>query len=192
MPPALILIDLQRAIEDPAWARDGERNNPEAEANVGRLLAHWRAAAWPIVHIRHDSREPGSTYRPGQPLHDFQPATAPRPGETVLGKTTGSAFLSTDLAARVHGLPLVIAGVITNNSVESTVRSAGDLGFAVTLAHGACYTFGRRDWRGVARTASEVHAMSLSNLDGEYCRVLSTSEILCDAETSYPLSPCPP
>ena len=189
MNPALILIDLQLAIDDASW---GLRNNPDAEANVGLLLDHWRRNEWPIVHVRHDSREPHSKYRPGQPLHAFKPETAPLPGETVLGKTTCSAFLSTDLAERVTGRPLVIAGVITNNSVEATVRFAGDLGFAVTLAHDACFTFGKRDWFGVERSADEVHGMTLSNLDGEYCRVLTTGEILCAAETYFPSSPSQP
>ncbi|MCX6605096.1 MAG: cysteine hydrolase family protein [Acidobacteria bacterium] len=189
MSPALILIDLQLAIDDPSW---GLRNNLGAEANVALLLDHWRRSNWPIVHVRHDSREPNSKYRPGQPLHAFKPETAPLPGETVLGKTTCSAFLSTDLAERVAGRTLVIAGVITNNSVESTVRSAGDLGFAVTLAHDACFTFGKRDWFGVERSADEVHGMTLSNLDGEYCRVLSTGKILCAEETYFPSSPSLP
>src|SRR5580692_8892213 len=85
---ALIVIDLQRAIDHPSW---GIRNNPQAEANVARLLAHWRATERPIYHIRHDSREPASHYRPGQPGHEFKPQTAPLPGETVLGKHTTNA-----------------------------------------------------------------------------------------------------
>ena len=68
---------------------------------------------------------------------------------------------------------LVVAGVITNNSVEATVRKAGNLGFAVWLVEDACFTFGRMDWNGVWRSAKEVHAMSLANLDGEYCTVIS-------------------
>ena len=89
-------------------------------------------------------------------------------------------------------LVLVIAGVITNNSIEATVRAAADSGFTVSLVHDACFTFGKRDWSGVPRTAEEVHAMSLANLDGEYCKVLSTGEILCAAETYSPSSPSPP
>jgi hypothetical protein len=42
----------------------------------------------------------------------------------------------------------------------------------------ATFTFGRKDWRGTWRAADEVHAMSLANLDGEYCTVVRTREIL--------------
>lgn len=105
----------------------------------------------------------------------------PLPGETILAKTTNSAFVGTDLQWRLSAAgrtALVVAGVITNNSVEATVRMAGNLGFAVWLVEDACFTFGRNDWRGTARTAEEVHAMSLANLDGEYCVVLSSEAIL--------------
>ena len=73
---------------------------------------------------------------------------------------------------------LIVTGVITNNSVEAAVRMAGDLGFDTFLVEDATFTFGRKDWDGVFRLASEVHAMSLANLDGEYCTVVSTADIL--------------
>ena len=175
---ALIVIDVQRAIDHASW---GVRNHPQAEVNIATLLARWRATRRPIYHIRHDSREHGSHYRPGQPGHDFKPEAAPLPGETILGKHTASAFLSTDLEHRLRKerqTLLLFAGVITNNSIEATVRTAGDLGFEAYLIEDAAFTFGRKDWNGIPRTAEEVHAMSLANLDPEYCRVVSTNEVL--------------
>jgi nicotinamidase-related amidase len=186
---ALIIIDLQKAIDDPRWAADGPRNNPEAEANVALLLQQWRQKGRPIFHIRHDSREPGSTYRPGQPGHDFKPEAMPHPGETVIAKEANSAFIGTDLEARLRAQgigDLVIAGVITNNSVEATVRMAGNLGFAVHLVEDACFTFARRDYRGRRRSAEEVHDMTLANLAGEYAAIVTARELLDGGGSTAP------
>ena len=180
LPPetALLIIDVQRAIDHPSW---GQRNNPGAERNIAALLAAWRSTRRPIYHVRHDSTEPASHYRPGQPGHEFKPEARPVAGETVIAKQTNSAFIGTDLEARLRAAghtTLVIGGVITNNSVEATVRMAGNLGFRTFLAEDAAFTFARRDWHGQFRSASEVHAMTLANLDGEYCSVVRTADVL--------------
>jgi nicotinamidase-related amidase len=178
MPAALIIIDVQKAIDDPRW---GQRNNPAGEANIARLLSHWRRHGWPLFHVRHSSREPESTYRPGQPGHDFKPEAAPLPGEAVITKSTNSAMIGTDLPrflVEAGCSTIAVAGVITNNSVEATVRNAGNLGLSVLLVEDACWTFGRNDWNGVYRTAEDVHALSLANLDGEYCKVMTTADVL--------------
>lgn len=181
---ALIIIDVQKAIDHPSW---GERNNPQAEKNIAALLAAWRPSKRPIYHVRHDSTEAASHYRPGQPGHQFKPQAQPAPGETVIIKRTNSAFIGTGLEAMLRAAQqntLVVAGVITNNSVEATVRMAGNLGFDAFLVEDACFTFGRKDWSGQFRTAAEVHAMSLANLDGEYCTVTSTAKVLEAARAS--------
>ncbi|HMK38148.1 MAG TPA: cysteine hydrolase family protein [Bacteroidota bacterium] len=178
---ALILIDLQKAIDHPSW---GERNNPGAEENVGRLLAHWRSTGRPVIHVRHLSRFPTSTYRDGQPGVEFKDVALPAEGEPVFTKHVGNAFIGTALESWLrdrHIADLVIAGVITNNSVEATARMAGDLGFRTVVVSDATFTFGRKDFQGRHRTAEEVHAMSLANLEGEYASVRSTGEVLSGA-----------
>jgi hypothetical protein len=100
------------------------------------------------MHIRHDSTSAASAYRSGQEGNDFKNEVAPLAGEIVVLKQTNSAFIGTDL--------------------ERSLRAAGD----------ACFTFARPDFRGKMRSAEEVHSMSLANLDGEYCRVVNTSEVL--------------
>ena len=174
----LLLIDLQKAIDHPDW---GVRNNRSAEAEIGRLLFRWRAERWPVWHVKHDSLEPGSHYRPGQPGNDFKPEVTPLPGEPVISKRTNNAFIGTGLEGRLRAeghTRLVVAGVITNNSVEATVRMAGNLGFDTCLVANGCFTFGRPDWDGRMRSAEEVHAMSLANLHGEYCTVVSADDLL--------------
>jgi nicotinamidase-related amidase len=180
LPPeaALIVIDVQKAIDHSSW---GARNNPDAERNIAALLAAWRSTRRPIFHIRHDSTEPDSHYRQGQPGNDFNLEAQPLARETILAKTTNSAFIGTGLETMLSAANLrilVVTGVITNNSVEATVRMAGNLGFETYLVEDACFTFGRRDWKGTWRTAEEVHSMSLANLAGEYCSVVRTSQVL--------------
>lgn len=177
MVAVLLIIDVQRAIDDPSWGAD--RNNRDAEANIARLLARWRERGWAVVHVRHASREPNSTYRKGQPGFEFKDEVLPREGEVVVEKQVNSAFIGTDLQQRLDGIEtLVIVGVITNNSVEATARMAGNLGFDTFVVSDATATFGRRDYHGRWRTADEVHAMSLANLDGEYARIVTTAEVL--------------
>jgi nicotinamidase-related amidase len=55
---------------------------------------------------------------------------------------------------------------------------AGNLGFHVYLVNDACFTFARPDFLGRMRSADEVHSMSLANLDGEYCAVVNTSDVV--------------
>src|SRR3954464_15417770 len=116
--PALIIIDMQQAMADPAA---GERNNPGAERHIASLLAAWRARGRHIVHIRHMSRYPASLFWPGQPGAQFQEAFMPADGEHVVEKNVPDAFINSGLERWLHarGIKrLVICGVSTNNSVE--------------------------------------------------------------------------
>lgn len=174
---ALLLIDLQVAMAQATQPR----NNPGAEAAVAGLLGAWRAAGRPVVHVRHISRSPTSPFVPGQPGAAFQPAFLPLAGEHVVEKNVPDAFTHSGLERwlRVRDLQgLVIAGVSTNNSVEATARSAGNLGFATVVLADGCFTFEKHDHDGRLRSAQEVHAMSLANLAGEYAEIASTGAVL--------------
>ena len=180
--PTLIIIDMQNCMASP---EAGQRNNPQAETNIASLLAAWRAARAPVVHVRHISRSPGSGFAPGQPGAAFQPAFAPRQGEHVVEKNVPDAFINTGLERwlRVRGIDkLIMVGVSTNISVEDSARSAGNLGFSTTVVSDATFAFARRDHAGTLRSADEVHAMSLSNLDGEYATITDTHTLLATLE----------
>lgn len=174
----LLLIDLQLAVDNPSW---GQRNNPEAERNAGRLLAAWRERGMPVYHVKHDSTEPNSTYRPGQIGNQFKPEVLPNDGETIIVKHTNSAFIGTDLEEQLRHhehAPLIVVGVSSSNSVDATVRMAGNLGFDTYMVADATFTFALNDWSGRLRSADEVHNMALANLHGEYCAVVNTTDVL--------------
>lgn len=179
---ALVIIDMQNGINRPSL---GRRNNPAAEQNIEILLAAWRTARRPIVHVRHISRSPESVFWPGQDGAQFQPSFVPLAHEHVVEKNVPDAFAATGLERwlRVRDIgQCVIVGVATNNSVEATARSAGCLGFEAIVAADGAYAFDLRDLSGRLWPAEDVHALSLANLSMDYAAVRSTAEILRAAE----------
>ena len=175
-PPILVIVDVQQAIDHPMW---GPRNNPNAEQVIAGLLDVWRTRGFPIVHVRHDSTEADSAYRPDQPTHAFKAEAEPLVGEPVVAKSTNSAFIGTDLEARLRALggDVVYAGVITNNSLEATVRMSGNLGFRSFLVADACWTVDTTDLTGRVWPAEDVHQLTLANLHGEYATVVTSAEV---------------
>lgn len=183
---ALIIIDMQKGMASPAA---GARNNPAAEQNIAALLRVWRTAALPIIHVRHISKTVGSPFWPGQPGVEFQEQFSPLADAYVLEKNVPDAFINSGLERwlRVRDMStLVIVGVSTNNSVEASARTAGNLGFATHVVADACFAFAKVDYAGTPRSADEVHAMALSNLDGEYATIIHTQDLLEALDTAKP------
>lgn len=175
---ALVIIDMQQGMLSPTLP---PRNNPDAEDNIARLLAAWRAADKPVVLVRHISRSPTSVFAPGQRGVEFQARFTPLAHEHVVEKNVPDAFINTELERWLHARGIrdvVIAGVSTNNSVEATARTAGNLGFATVVVADACFTFDKRDFGGTLRSAEDVHRMALANLHGEYAEVRTTAAVL--------------
>ena len=176
----LLLIDVQQGLDDP---RLGSRNNPDAERNIGVLLAAWRASRRPVIHVQHLSVEPESPLRPERPGNAFKVEALPRSGEPVFQKRVNSALLGTDLERhlREQGITaLVIAGLTTDHCVSSTARMASDLGFATTVVSDATATHERVGPDGERLGAEEVHRAALASLQGEFATIRRTGEVLAE------------
>lgn len=175
---ALIIIDQQKGIDFPQL---GERNNPHAEDEICHLLSLWRDMKWPVFHIKHKSKDSESVFWPEQYGFDFKEKCQPLAGEVVIEKSVPCAFIHNNLEGELQkrGIhDIAIVGVATNNSVEATARTGGNLGYTVFVVEDACFAFAKDDFFGVPRCAEDVHAMSLANLHGEYATVINHTQLM--------------
>ena len=96
---------------------------------------------------------------------------APAEDEMIFRKTSSSVFISTNIDYVLRNLKvrsLMVAGMMTDQCVESAVRDACDLGYLVTLVTDASTT-----------DSTERHEQSLIGIRG-YCRQRSTNAILTE------------
>ncbi len=176
--PVLLIVDVQDAIDDPVWGRRGQ---PDMETRIAAMLVAWRGKRLPIVHVRHDSTDPSSPYRPGQAGNHFKRQVAPETGEPVVDKRANSAFIGTDLMDVLEELQasqLVVTGVLLENSVDATVRMAHGLGFDVVIAADAVASIDRTDHNGKLWPAEDVHALSLAVLGQDYATITDSKSII--------------
>jgi len=109
--------------------------------------------------------------RPGSWDAQVLDEIAPTEDEMVFRKTSSSVFVSTNIDFVLRNLgvhSLIVAGMMTDQCVESAVRDACDLGYLVTLVTDACTT-----------DSAERHEQSLLGIRG-YCRQRTTEELLTE------------
>jgi nicotinamidase-related amidase len=174
--PALIVVDVQRAFDDPVW---GRRDNPGCEDNVARLLEHWRDRGWPVVFVRHDSTEPGSTLTPGTPGHEFKDVITGEPDLLVTKSVNSSFHGDPDLQAWLDGAgvdQIYVCGITTNHCCETTARVGGNLGYDVRFVLDATACFDRAAPDGGIVPAETLSRVTATNLHGEFATVLTTQD----------------
>ena len=175
---ALLVIDVQQGFSDPNW---GPRNNPEAETNIGRLLAAWRETGRPVIHVQHDSLSANGSFVPGTLGNAPKAEAVPLEGEPVHHKTVNSGFIGTRLEQNLRDAginTIAIVGLTTQHCVSTTTRMAGNLGFQAYVVADATATFDQVGIDGRKRAASDVHFAALSDLNGEFATVIDTKTLL--------------
>ncbi len=176
---ALVVVDVQQGFDDAVYW--GPRDNMACETNVARLLAHWRAAGWPVVLVQHDSVSPSSPLHPDAPGHAFKDGVD-GPHDLLVRKTVNSSFHGDpDLHAWLQesGLTqVVVCGITTNHCCETTARVAGNLGYETYVVLDATHTFDRTAPDGTVVPAATLGWMTGVNLHGEFATVVSTAELV--------------
>ncbi|HZH44824.1 MAG TPA: cysteine hydrolase family protein [Lysobacter sp.] len=175
---ALIPIDVQQGFDFPPWPR---RGNPHMEANALRVLAAWRASGRPLIHVRHDSVEPGSPLRPEHPGNAFRAGFAPREGEPLVSKSVHAAFIGTDLDLRLRRLGvshIVLFGISTDMCVSTTARVGNNLGYRVSVIGDACACFDLPDADGRVIDADVLQRAHLATLRAEFAEVVDSDAVV--------------
>lgn len=99
---------------------------------------------------------------------------APAEDDIVLPKTASGVFNATNIDYVLRNLGvrfLLLAGIVTDQCVDTTVRDAADRGYLVTVIEDACATF-----------SQERHDAALRGFQG-YCRIRSTAALIAELET---------
>ena len=153
--------------------------------NLQRLVAACRKARIEVLYtviesLTQDGRDRGLDYKISG-LHvpkgswDAQVLDAIKPAddEIVIPKTSSSPFMSTNIDYVLRNLgvrSLIIAGILTDQCIDSAARDACDLGYLVTIATDACATHSR-----------DRHDWSLRNNRG-YARQRTTADLVAEIE----------
>lgn len=135
---ALVVIDLQKGIVSvPTVHPVGE-----VIGRTARLAGAFRERGWPVALVNVTGAAPGRTDvgRPKLPLSadwaELVPELEQQPDDHLISKQRWGAFLGTELNdyLRERGVTQVfLTGISTSAGVESTARSAYDLGYNVVL-----------------------------------------------------------
>jgi ureidoacrylate peracid hydrolase len=127
--------------------------------NMQRLQAACRAAGIEVIYtviesLTRDGRDRSLDYKitgfhvpKGSWDAKVLDGIAPGDDEIVLPKTSSSVFISTNIDYVLRNLgvrQLAVAGLVTDQCIESAVRDACDLGYLVTLVTDACAPTARR------------------------------------------------
>ncbi|WP_427912654.1 cysteine hydrolase family protein [Ramlibacter sp. MMS24-I3-19] len=135
MKSALLVIDVQRALFD-AGPRPFE-----ADAVVGRinvLAARARRSAAPVIFVQHET--PASALELGSSGWRLANGVDAQPGDHSVRKATADSFQGSTLKEILDTFRIshvVVCGYASEFCVDTTVRRAAALGYAVTLASDA-------------------------------------------------------
>ena len=197
---ALVIVDMQYATghRDGALGRrlaaEGsnvagyrfDRIETMVVPNIKLLLSRFRDANGAVIYLTIGANKADCSDAPphmigmfrglenfaGNQEHEIVDELKPRPGESIINKTTIGAFASTGIDHLLRSLgkdELYMSGVSTNMCVDTTAREAADRGYAVTLIEDACGT-----------THEDLHNATLINFQRLFGRVISTEGALTE------------
>ena len=169
---ALIVVDLQKGIV----GRPTVHPVDEVVRRAARIAAQFRRRGLPVVLVNVTGGAPGRidggrlAFTPPPDWAELVDELDAQPGDIRISKQRWGSFTGTGLDGRLRGLgvtQVVLTGVSTSIGVESTARSAHELGYHVVLATNA-----------MTDTDAAAHENSVSRIFPRLGETASSEEIL--------------
>ncbi len=178
MKKALIIIDMQNDYF--VGGKMALVGIDKAMKNTMKLIEDAQEKGYEVFFIQHISTREGATFflpnSDGVKLHTrFDVSVG-----TVIQKHYPNSFRETSLEAKLKekGIKdLIICGAMSHKCVDTTVRAAFDLGYNIELVSDACAT---KDlvFQNETIKAKDVHSAFMTSLNGLFCKVKFTREII--------------
>ncbi|MHB8564778.1 MAG: cysteine hydrolase family protein, partial [Acidiferrobacteraceae bacterium] len=148
-------------------------------ANIGKAMDAARAAGVPVIVVQNHAPVPGAPlFDQGSPGWELHETVRIRVRDHYMEKTLPSAFAGTGLAEwlNAHGIDtLTVAGYMTHNCDDSTIKHALHVGLAVEFLADAAGTVSYVNRAGTA-TAEEIHRTFIVVLQSRFAAVMTTDE----------------
>lgn len=177
MKTGLLLIDIQND-----YFKGGayELYNAEEAAEKARLVLDiFRKKKLPVFFIQHISLDENAPlFAPKSNGIEFYKEVFPQDNEIRIIKHTPDSFFETKLLKELkhnHVDHLVVCGMMTHMCVDTTVRSAANHGFTVTLIEDACTT---RDlpWKSSIIKAQVIHDSFMAAMGCGFAQIKSADK----------------
>ena len=174
---ALILIDVQNEyvtgnfpIEYPSL--------DVSLPNIARAIKTAQERGIPVVAVQHMAPESSPVFAEGSEGWQLHSVVASAKPDLVVQKHLASALFGTNLGDWLKELgvdTLVVAGYMSQNCNESTIRHAAHEGFAVEYLHDAAGAVSYQNSMGLLK-AKDMHEASCIVLQAGFAAVMTTQE----------------
>jgi nicotinamidase-related amidase len=146
--------------------------------NIGLAMDAARESGIPVVVVQNTAPPSAPIFAQGTPGWELHDAVRSRGWDHYIEKRLPSAFVGTGLAAWIaeHGIDtLVVAGYMTHNCDDTTIKHAFDAGLAVEFLSDASGSLGYENRVGRA-SAEEIHRVFCVVQQSRFAAVLTTEE----------------
>jgi nicotinamidase-related amidase len=176
---ALIVIDVQNEY----FTGNLKIEYPDSRtslANIGKAMDGAQAAQIPVIVVQQFAPSHSPIFAEGSTGWEIHEAILSRPWQYKVNKKLPSAFADTDLAdwlAEKKINTLCVAGYMTHNCVDSTIKHAFHKGLEVEYIQDASGTLSYGNQSGFA-SAEEIHHTFSIVMQARFAAVMDTQEWL--------------